>query len=482
MTVLPRSAPSERGVDAQALLTLVDTLDRSPHELHSLMILRGGAVVTEAWWAPFRPELPHSLYSLSKSVTSAAVGLAIEAGLLDLDERLVDIFTDLGPQPPDPRVAAITLRHALTMTTGHDTDPILTLFPWIIEHPRGDWLDGFLGLVPEHEPGAPFTYNQLATYAAARAVEARSGRRLLDQLREPLLEPLGAHDAHWMNRGGHDLGFAGLHLRTESVAAFGELCLRKGRFGGRQLVPASWIEEATSPLVPNDLPNRGAGDQNPEPDWNAGYGYQFWQCRHGFRGDGALGQFCIVWPDEDMVIVTTAATPDMQGLLDLIEERLVGAIEPDDRPDIGDIEDRLTRRCAQLALPTPAHHRSSPPISGTFTRAGGAASPSVQTIDVAETDTGWRLRFDQPDAPVTIDMEPDRWTDGIWSIAGDRRDLPAASTAGRRPDGMLHAEIGLITTPHRLLVDIDPGSGTFTLDWNEFPLHGAEPGDLSSRD
>lgn len=482
MTVLPRRSPSEQGVDPQTLLDLVDTLDRSDHELHSLMILRGGAVVTEGWWAPFRPDLPHALYSLSKSFTSVAVGLAVDAGLLDLDDQLVDLFPDLGPQPPDPRVAAITLRHALTMTTGHDTDPILTLFPWIVENPRGDWLDGFLGLAPDHAPGAPFTYNQLATYAAARAVEARTGQRLVDHLREPILEPLGAHDAHWMNRGGHDLGFAGLHLRTESIAAFGELCLRKGRFGGRRLVPASWIEAATSALVPNDLPNRGAGDQNPEPDWNAGYGYQFWQCRHGFRGDGALGQFCIVWPDEDMVIVTTAATPDMQGLLDLFEERLSGALEFPDRHDTGEIEDRLARRCAELALPTPVHHPSGPPISGTFGRAGGSAAPSMQTVEVTEHGSGWRFRIDQPGAPVTVDVEPDRWIDGIWSITGDRRDLPAAGTAGRRPDGTLHAEIGLVTTPHRLLLDVDPEAGTFTVDWNEFPLHGAEPADLSSRD
>lgn len=269
MTYLPRSRPSAQGVSPRALLDLVDALDTSTHEPHSLMVLRHGHVIAEGWWRPFRPEAPHLLYSLSKSFTSAAVGLAIDEGLLGIDDSVVE---HLRPNATDvdERVRRITVRDALTMSTGHDTDPIFTMFGWILENPGSDWLDGYFDMIPEHEPGNPFTYNQLATYSLGRIVRERSGQRLLDYLTPRLFDPLGITEAKWLDNGRHDLGFAGLHLRTESIAAFGQLCLQHGRWGDRQIVPAAWMAEATRKQVTNDSSNRGAGDINVCPDWNSG--------------------------------------------------------------------------------------------------------------------------------------------------------------------------------------------------------------------
>ena len=481
MTHLPRTRPSAAGVDPAALLALVDALDASPHEPHSLMVLRHGSVVAEGWWAPYRPELPHLLYSLSKAFTATAAGLAIEEGLFGLDDRLVDLLPGHGPTPPHERVAAMTVRHALTMTTGHATDPIFTLFPWILEHPGGDWLDGFFELVPEDEPGRPFTYNQLATYSVARAVEARTGGRLLDYLAPRLFAPLGIDDASWLSTGGHDLGFAGLHLRTESIAAFGQLCLQAGRWGDRRLVPADWMRAATSLQVSNRPEDRGAGDQNAEPDWNAGYGYQFWMCRHGYRGDGALGQFCIVWPDEDVVIATTAAAPDMQALLDLIDEHLGGAL---DRPGADEAataaaEADLTARCAGLSLPTPVHHGDHRSVAGRFARTEDGAAPSVAAVTVTPTDDGWTLCLDHRGGPAELPVGLGRWTDGTWPAGRGRVALPTAAAGGITDDGRLRVEIVLTQTPHRLILDLHPATGAVSLAWNQFPLHGADPGDLA---
>lgn len=477
--VLPRGRASEEGVDPAALLALVEALDGSVHEPHSLMVLRHGRVVTEGWWAPYRPEQPHLLYSLSKSFTSTAVGLAVDEGLLDIDEPLVELLPGFAPDPPTDRVAAMTLRHALTMSTGHDTDPILTMFPWILENPGVDWLEGFLALEPEHDPGAPFTYNQLATYCAARAVTARSGERLLDYLRPRLLEPLGADDATWLSDAGHDLGFAGLHLRTESIAAFGQLCLREGRWGERQLVPAGWMREATSLQVPNDATNRGAGDPNPEPDWNAGYGHQFWMCRHGYRGDGALGQFCIVWPDEDMVIATTAAAVDMQGMLDLIEGHLSGAVDTTIPGDAADIEEHLAVVTAGLRLKPPLHAGSAPKVTGVFARDDVGAAPSVRGVDVTATSDGWTIVLDHQAGPATIEVGIDGWTDGIWPARGDRVSLPLAAAGGEDVAGHLRVDLVLTSTPHRLCLIADPASGQFDLSWSHPPLHGPDPSDIA---
>jgi CubicO group peptidase (beta-lactamase class C family) len=479
---LPRRRPSQAGVDPAALLGLVDALDASPHELHSLMVLRHGDVVAEGWWAPYRPEVPHLLYSLSKSFTSAAVGFAIDEGLFGLDDPLVDHLGVPRPDPLDDRVAAMTVRHALTMTTGHAVDPLLSMFGWILEHPGADWLDGFLALPPDHDPGWPFTYNQFATYSLARIVEHRSGGRLLDYLRPRLLDPLGIDDARWISVGGHDVGFSGLHVVTEAIAAFGQLHLDDGRWQGRQVLPAGWVAEATRVQVPNGLADRGAGDQNADPDWNAGYGYQFWMCRHGYRGDGAAGQFCIVWPDRDVVVVTTATAPAMQDLLELIEASLVDAFPdavPGDDPAVLAAEAALTDRLGSLALPPVPVADAADVAFGPVERVGGGAAPTVTGVRADRFDGGWNLVLDLPDGPAVIPAGEDRWLDGVWPGAGSRPGQPTAASAAVHRDGSLRAEIVLLQTPHRILVTADPTGAT--LDWNEFPLHGSDPADFVPR-
>ena len=113
----------------------------------------------------------------------------------------------------------------------------------------------------------------------------------------------------------------GLKLRTEDIAKFGQLYLQRGKWNGKQLVPASWVEQATSKQVSNG--------SDPSKDWDQGYGFQFWRCRHGaFRGDGANGQFCLVLPEQDAVIAITADTRDMQAEVDVAWDNLLPAFHP----------------------------------------------------------------------------------------------------------------------------------------------------------
>lgn len=469
---LLRVRPADAGVSSRAVHRLLDDLAEREVEMHSLMVLRGGAVVVEGWWAPYRADRPHLLYSLSKSFTSTAIGLLVADGRLDLHDRLVDLLAPWAPPEPSERVAAMTVGHALTMTTGHTVDPIFPMLGWAMEHRSDDWLTGFFQLEPGAAPGSVFTYNQLATYCLSRIVTERTGERVVDYLRPRLFEPLGIEGARWLTDGrGHDWGFSGLHVTTEDIARFGRMILGGGTVEGRQIVPNGWVADATRAQVPNDRAHRAADDPEANPDWLQGYGYQYWMSRRGFRGDGALGQFCLVWPDDDVLVVTTAAAADMQGLIDRIEEHLAPGL---DRPTPDD-DDRLAERMASLSL-TPVTDHGGPAEPVAATNAAGGAARRLRSVSLRTADTGWVLDLDHKHAPGSIGIGRGRWIDGAWP--GDPA-LPVAASGGWDPDGRFTVDVTFVETPHHLVLTIDPGAGSFTAHWPEFPLHGTDPVDFA---
>ncbi|MDQ3396803.1 MAG: beta-lactamase family protein, partial [Deinococcota bacterium] len=299
-STLARSSPELQGVSSSAISGFLAAIDREGLEVHSVMLLRHGHVVAEGWWAPYSSARVHLLYSLSKSFTATAIGLAVAEGLLSVDDPVLSFFPDEAPEKASEYLAGMRVRHLLSMATGHLTDTLDRL----VEHGGGNWIKGFLALPPERAPGTVFTYNNGATFMLSAILEKLAGTKLLDYLRPRLLEPLGVTEAYWHeNPQGITLGFTGLHLTTEAVARFGQLYLQRGRWQGRHLVPEWWVAEATTLQVPTAPP-----PEDNVTDWAQGYGYQFWRCQHGaYRGDGAFGQFCVVMPEQDAVLVITAA-------------------------------------------------------------------------------------------------------------------------------------------------------------------------------
>lgn len=295
--------PSEQGMSSSALKALFEELD--DFDFHSIMVVRHGHVVAEGWWAPFAADQPHMLFSLSKSFTSTAAGLAISEGLLTKDTVVRDI---LG-------AGDMTVEHLLTMTSGHGRESL-------DRSTKDDWTTSILSQPLEFAPGERFVYNTGATYLLSAIVQKVTGQTLTEYLIPRLFAPLGIEGPVWeQSPDGIDVGGVGLELVTEDVAKFGQLYLQRGQWNGAQLVPTEWVEEATSKRVEN-----GDGDD----DWAVGYGYQFWQGLHGYRGDGAFGQYCLVLPEHDLVIVTTAALPDMQSPLEAIWRHLPAILTSDD--------------------------------------------------------------------------------------------------------------------------------------------------------
>src|SRR5262245_3822919 len=309
---LPRATPESQGVSSAAVRAFVEAADRQITTMHSFMLVRHGHVVAEGWWKPQSAETPHVMHSLSKSFTSTAVGLAVEEGKLSLDDEVLSFFPDLAPAEPSRNLKAMRVRDLLTMSTGHQTEPRFT---------RTDpWVKTFLAHPVPNKPGTHFLYNTPATYMCSAIVQKVTGQTVLEYLKPRLFEPLGIEKPAWgASPQGVTFGGFGLYVRTEDVARFGQLYLQKGKWQGKQLVPASWVSLATARQTSNG--------SSPRSDWEQGYGFQFWRCRHGeYRGDGANGQFCVVLPEQDAVIAITADTNDMQGQLNLVWDKLLPGV------------------------------------------------------------------------------------------------------------------------------------------------------------
>ncbi|MCB1278984.1 serine hydrolase [Prosthecobacter sp.] len=346
---LPRSTPEAENVSTKAILDFLDAVDEAKFELHSLMMLRHGKVIAEGWWAPYGPEFVHTMYSMSKSFTSTAVGFAVAEGKMSLDDKVISFFPDDLPEKVSDNLAAMRVQDLLTMTPGNEKEPTGSVVK------EENWVRTFLAQNITHKPGTQFMYNSVATYMCSAIVQKVTGQTVLDYLTPRLFAPLGITGMKWETcPRGINTGGWGLSIQTEGLAKFGLFLLQKGKWNDKQLLPAKWIEEATSFHI-----QQPGGDKPERPktqnDWLQGYGYQFWRCQGtAFRGDGAFGQFTIVLPEQDAVIVMTSENKNMQGQLDLVWKHLLPAFDAKGsaNADLG--------RLKTLRLTPPNGHKTSP--------------------------------------------------------------------------------------------------------------------------
>ncbi|MGK0199788.1 MAG: CubicO group peptidase (beta-lactamase class C family) [Yoonia sp.] len=386
---LPRGNAAAEDVDPQGILDFVSAIEGSKHELHSLMILRHGRVITEGWWAPYRPEFNHGMYSMSKSFTSTAVGLAVDEGRLSTSDKVISFFPESVPAGADERIKDLTVKHLLTMSVGQkpgSTAPVVK---------EQDWVKSFLALPLPNGPGTVFSYNSVATYMLSAIVQKLTGETVLEYLTPRLFEPLGiigsSSNPYWEQcPNGINTGGWGLHIRTEGLAHLGQLYLQNGVWEGKQILSKKWISEATSKQI-QQLRNPKSN-----PDWVQGYGYQFWRCRHGgYRGDGAFGQFTIVLPKQDAVIVMTGESPSMQDELDLVWKHLLPSFKDDAVKNRHQASKTLNARMKSLAVALPKGKTDSPI----------AKQLNLSRYQIAENPLGIQaIGFRLKQGTVTIDV------------------------------------------------------------------------------
>ena len=445
------TSPSAQGVDAAGITAFVEAIDRDPRiEPHGLIIQRHGRRIAEGYWAPHTRGQARLVYSLSKSFTGTALALQLDRGLLSLDDLVGDHLPELF-EHADARTRRMRIRHIASMSTGHDRETLLEA--GAID--RDDPVRGFFAIPPDAEPGTLFAYNQPPVLALARVLERLAGQRLIDQLRPDVLDPLGVGEFRWARTAaGGDVGFSGVYTDLDAVARLGQLYLDDGVWDGRRLLPAGWVGAASAVQVAN--PDRE------DPDWQQGYGFQLWMSRHGYRGDGAFGQYMVVLPELDAVVAMFSCTEPMQVVLDAMWEHLLPAMQADELPP-NTADDVLARRLATLTLPTVAERRggSAPDAPAmTFRRAAGV--PSHSTATAVETN-GRSMIVREDDASIEVPL-----TEG-WS----RGNSSLAASASRLSDGRLAVDVAFLATPHRLEIELDPSTATFVARWPFVPLFGA---------
>lgn len=467
---LPQSAPSVEGVDAEGIVAFLDALLDSGVAAHSLAVARHGRVVARGWWTPYAADRVQLVYSLSKSLTATAIGFLVQEGRLELADPILRRVPHSG-RGFHERWRQVTVRHCLSMTVGHDRDA----WDAVMERAaagsgadgaaRQDWVDVALRIPPDHEPGTTFTYNQVATYLLSCAVTHLTGERVVDFLRPRLFEPLGMGPVYWhTDPRGRDLGFTGAHVSTDALLAFAQFCLDRGSWQGRSLLDASWFAAATAMGGP---PNR---DPAAGPDWHQGYGFSFWGARHGFRGDGAFGQFAIVLPEQDAVVALTSEHTDMQQVLDALWDHLLPALGRGGSPRSDSV---LRGRLASLGSPA-LHGSALGPELATFGRRGSEGLPAAYTaVSVRREGNGHLLELERAGQLLEVRVGDGQWLDS--TLEADGLVLPVVASGGWEQEDVFRAEVLVIETPHRFRVEGRLRSGDADLVWREEPFTARDP-------
>jgi Beta-lactamase class C and other penicillin binding proteins len=419
-----RSDPESQGIHSASILGFLRRIEADDLELHGLMIVRGGHVVAEGAWAPYRLDDPHALNSLSKSFTSTAIGLAAEEGKLSIDDSVISFF----PEEVTPAIADnmkdLKVRHLLSMTTGHTVDTI----PIMHGSPHGNWVKAFLETPIERPPGTHFLYNTGASYMLSAILYRATGEQLLDWLRPRLFEPLGIAGVSTFvcPRGIHAGGY-GMFMSVSDIAKFGQLYLQEGVWEGKRILPAEWVRTATSRQADN-------GD-DPSSDWAQGYGFQFWRCRHGaYRGDGAFGQFCVVIPHKQAVVAMTAGAMEMQDILNAVWEELLPGMEdaPIGRPDAA-AQRELAERLRALAYPAAPSAKAGDEARWSGKTWQVADNPTgIRTLKLTFADGGAGLEIGIADVTQRIRIGHGEWADGAIRIGGFEVPLSASGRWIRR--------------------------------------------------
>jgi CubicO group peptidase (beta-lactamase class C family) len=294
-SIWERSTPEEQGIDSGSLAATLRKIRDEKIDIHSVVLIRNGSLVLESYVHPYGPEDLHNVKSVSKSIISALVGIALHRGdLKSLDQKVSEFYPQYFPEDADPRKKAITLRHLLTMTAGLDLDENGPKMGRVFR--SDDWIRATFETEMATDPGKSFVYSTPLTHTMSGILTEATGASLREYAGEHLLGPLEIDRLQWQQGPkGYYFGGAELWLTPDAMARFGYLFLNRGRWGDRQVVPAEWVAESTSHQLTCECPGRK-------------YGYWWWLSDKGvYLAMGWGGQGITVAPDLDAVLVITAA-------------------------------------------------------------------------------------------------------------------------------------------------------------------------------
>lgn len=307
-------------MDSQKLLQMLAAIQERRLNLHSLLIVRNGYLVSETYFGPYRPDTRHELYSCTKSFVATLIGIALDKGYIDgTDQRIVDFFPERTFANLDAQKAAVTLEDTLTMRTGLDWqegDPAYRAM-----YVSADWVKTVLDEPMAAPPGSRFNYCSGCSHVLSAVLRQTTGMNPRDFADQYLFKPLGITNVKWdTDAEGTPIGGWGLQITPRDMAKLGYLYLRHGQWEGQQIVSAAWVKNATR--------------THTETDGELGYGYQWWTYPSlaAYTALGRDGQTIFVIPELELVIVTTAEMNGHDEIYRLIEQYIIPAVQESTNP------------------------------------------------------------------------------------------------------------------------------------------------------
>ncbi|HXW10209.1 MAG TPA: serine hydrolase [Steroidobacteraceae bacterium] len=400
---LPRERPEARGVDPCAIVGFLDEVAGAGLELHSFMLARGGDVIAEAWWEPYRPDRVHMMHSLTKSVAVSGVALALKERLFSIDDKVISFFPDERPAQVSDHLAAMTVRDLLTMRTGHENEISGSVWRQI----RTSWVAEFFKVPVVHRPGTRFVYSSAASFMLSAIVTKVTGQTLRDYMEPRFFRPLGISGLSWdVGPGGINPGGNGLSWKTADSLKLGMLYAQQGRWNGQQILTPDWVREATRPQV-------AEGE----------YGYQWWiGPGKAFYAVGLFTQMSIVFPEHDAVLAVTSAIDESEQLTPIVWKHFPAAFAGERRPADAAAHAALGERTRNLSV-LPSLGAASSDLAGRISGKPYRARPNAEAIESLRFDfAGDRCRFTLRDArgEHAVDVGLGRWIEGRTSMTGNK--------------------------------------------------------------
>lgn len=430
------ATPEAVGIRSEDILNYIEALEKSQTEMHGLMIMRQGKLCTQGWWAPFGPNVRHGLQSHTKTYAATAVGIAYTEGLVKLDERIIDIFPEDAPVEPSENLKLLTVRDVLCMGCGMDT------MPW----PSVDWIKQFLHTPVIHKPGTTYMYNSTGSTLLGAIVRKKTGLGLHDYLTPRLFNKIGIdpENLRWMCMpDGMEVGGGGLFATIEDNFRLMKLYADGGVWEGERILAEDYVKLAVS----NQNDSASEAKVNPPAKDNfLGYGFQIWMCqpKGAYRADGAMGQFTIVLPEQDMIIGITETAGGAhwaQTTLDITWEFVAKVTSRDALPENPEAQDALKRKLSRLNIGNPPCQPFSPlvkQVSGnTYELASGTFTPFAGNF----------MNGRGPDNIKTFSLDFDVYG-CIWNLetVSGRKESVRISTNGTRFSNLL----GTLKDEHQL--------------------------------
>jgi CubicO group peptidase (beta-lactamase class C family) len=436
--------PEAERVDSQALAEALDFILQKRLPIHSLLIVRHGTIVLDAYFYPYDGSVVHDVASATKSVTSILAGIAIDKGYLKNENETM--LSLLGGRP-DGLKERITVRDLLTMTSGlrcgsvgeaHTAEDELAEMR---RHPN--WIAFALTIPMRFEPGRKFAYCSVNNHILSAMITATTGKSLESFARETLFEPLGIKTVLWpKDPQGLNHGWGDLHLYPRDMAKLGYLCLRGGKWDGRQVVSSEWIEKLTKPYV------------TPFP--GVGYCYSWWinlqRQPNVFEAEGRAGQRISVIPDKDAVVVFTAGGRNKD--LDLVAPFIMRALKSDSPLPLNIRASARLRRGIKAVrqAPSPIHPAPVPDIFQSISAKQFKVEPNP--IDFRS----FSLTFGQRrTAEISLVVGDEEWTgraglDGVYRFSPHGHlALPMAVSGKWQSPTELVVDVNLVANITRLL-------------------------------